>query len=98
MKTRYPNALVIDLLLSDVRRRYTATPEHLLEVVRAQPNGQVIVIDEIQKVPELLSLVHVLIEEKKDWQFVLTGSSARKLKKQGVSTVDLFIDKHCHIW
>lgn len=84
LQKRYPNALVIDLLLSDVRRRFISTPEHLLDVVRAQPNGQVIVIDEIQKVPELLSLVHVLIEEKKGWQFILTGSSARKLKKQGV--------------
>lgn len=81
---RFPDAFIIDLLVSDVRRRYAAYPESLLEVVRAQPPGKVIVIDEIQKVPELLSNVHVLIEEKKDWTFILTGSSARKLKKEGV--------------
>ncbi len=46
--------------------------------------GKTIIIDEIQKVPELLSIVHVLIEEKKKWKFILTGSSARKLQRQGV--------------
>lgn len=40
-----------------------------------------IVIDEIQKVPQLLNEVHRLIE-KKHWTFLLTGSSARKLKKE----------------
>lgn len=83
-RRRFPDALVIDLLASDIRRRYTAHPEYLLEVVRGQPSGSVIVIDEIQKVPELLSNVHVLIEEKREWTFVLTGSSSRKLKKAGV--------------
>jgi len=43
------------------------------------------VIDEVQKVPELLNSVHSLIEEKLGYQFILTGSSARKLKKQGVN-------------
>ena len=79
--SQHPNALLINLLLSDVRRRYSTHPEQLLDVVRAQPRGQTIIIDEIQKVPDLLSLVHVLIEEKQEWQFILTGSSARKLKR-----------------
>lgn len=83
-RSRFPNALIIDLLVSDVRRRFEAHPENLLEIVRSQPEGKVIVIDEIQKVPELLSNVHVLIEEKKGWIFVLTGSSSRKLKRAGV--------------
>ncbi len=81
---RHPNALVINLLFPTVRRQYLARPEYLLEVVRAVANGGVIVLDEIQKVPELLSLVHVLIEEKCGWQFILTGSSSRKLKREGV--------------
>src|SRR5690606_22622792 len=41
--------------------------------------------DEVQKVPELLNVVHSLIEEKLGYQFILTGSSARKLKKEGVN-------------
>ncbi len=43
-----------------------------------------IVTDEIQRIPELLSVVHELIEMKRGWQFILTGSSARKLKRSGV--------------
>ena len=42
-------------------------------------------IDEIQKVPDLLDIVHSMIEEKKGYQFIMTGSSARKLRKQGVN-------------
>ncbi len=80
----YPDALIIDLLNPAVQRMYAAHPERLLDVVRAEPIGKVILIDEIQKVPDLLSIVHILIEEKKQWLFVLTGSSARKLKRQGV--------------
>ncbi len=92
----YPDALVIDLLVSDTRNRYTAHPENLLDVVRAQPEGKVIVIDEIQKVPQLLSNIHVLIEEKKEWMFVLTGSSARKLKKEGVDFLGVGLSKKCY--
>ena len=43
----------------------------------------VIIVDEVQKVPELLDAVHMLIEEKQGQQFILTGSSARKLKRSG---------------
>ena len=43
-----------------------------------------IVIDEVQRVPDLLSAVHALIEEQRGWRFVLAGSSARKLRRSGV--------------
>ena len=46
-----------------------------------------VVIDQIQKIPTLLNQVHRLIEEKK-FKFVLTGSSARKLRRQGVNLLD----------
>lgn len=84
VQKRHPDALVIDLRLPDLRRQYAISPERLLEVVRAEPDGKTIIIDEIQKIPELLSLVHILIEEKRGWQFIMTGSSARKLKRAGV--------------
>src|SRR3990167_3357049 len=84
MADRHPKALYINLLLARTRREFLARPTILLQMVRAQPNGTVIVIDEIQKVPELLALVHVLIEEHRDWKFILTGSSSRKLKRDGV--------------
>lgn len=84
LKNRYPNALWIDLLDLDQLRIFSASPERLKEVVQAHPSQKVVVIDEVQKIPDILSVVHSLIEEKRDLQFVLTGSSARKLRRAGV--------------
>lgn len=81
---RHPNALLIDLRLHKERLRFIADPDLLISLVHAQPKGSTIVIDEIQKAPGLLPIIHLLIEEKQDWKFVLTGSNARKLKHQGV--------------
>ena len=53
----------------------------LVEQVRANPSVKVFIVDEIQKVPELLDVVHSLIEEKRGQRFILTGSSARNLKR-----------------
>jgi len=80
----HPDALLIDLRIAEVRYRLTANPDQLAQLVEAQPDGATIIIDEIQKIPELLSIVHMLIEKKRNWKFILTGSSARKLKRQGV--------------
>ncbi len=84
LKEQYSNALWIDLLNLDVLRTYLAAPERLRAVVAPLPDNSVIVIDEVQKIPEILSEVHALIEEKRGLQFILTGSSARKLKRVGV--------------
>ncbi|MBI5180916.1 MAG: ATP-binding protein, partial [Nitrospirae bacterium] len=84
IKDLFPDAIYVDLLLPDVYRSYLARPERLQELVLANIDEKVIVIDEIQKVPQLLEVVHSLMEKKKGRQFVLTGSSARKLKKTGV--------------
>jgi len=80
----YRESLRIDLLEPDTLRRFRARPERIREVVHAQPRGKVIIIDEVQRVPELLSAVHALIEEKRGWIFALTGSSSRKLKQSGI--------------
>ncbi len=85
MRRAFPDALYLDLLLPDVFRNYTAWPERLREAVHAQRDKKVVVIDEIQKAPQLLEVVHSLIEEKMGLQFILTGSSARKLRKAGVN-------------
>lgn len=81
---RHPNALLIDLRLHKERLRFTLDPDQLKSIVHAQPEGTIIIIDEIQKVPNLLPVVHILIEEKRGWKFILTGSNARKLKRDGV--------------
>src|SRR3989344_2372929 len=84
VKQNYPKAVIIDLLEPDTYRQYKSFPERFREVVTALSNQSIFVIDEIQKAPSLLSLIHALIEENKQWKFILTGSSARKLKREGV--------------
>lgn len=74
----------IDLLAPEVYRSYAARPERLRDIAEAQEPGSTIVIDEIQKLPELLDVVHQLMELHAGWRFVMTGSSARKLKRSGV--------------
>ena len=81
LKRQYKDALYIDLLSPELFRRYAAKPERLREAVEGNPDKQIIIIDEIQKVPNLLDIVHQLIEEKKELKFILTGSSSRKLKR-----------------
>lgn len=82
---QYPDALRIDLLNPGILRLYAAQPERLIEVVAANARKKHIIIDEIQKLPDLLEVVHLLIERKTGQQFILTGSSARKLRRQGVN-------------
>ena len=85
LRAKFPDALWIDLNDPEVHRTYQARPERLLDRVRAEPDGCVVVVDEVQRVPELLSAVHLLIEERQRTRFVLTGSSARKLRRTGVN-------------
>jgi predicted AAA+ superfamily ATPase len=79
-----PDALVVDLLQPDVVRELTARPERLRDIVGGAGERSSIIIDEVQRVPELLNVVHALIESKDRRRFVLTGSSARKLRRGGV--------------
>lgn len=75
-------AFIIDLLRSDLYLRLSANPSELEEMISGElGNRSLIVIDEIQKIPLLLNEVHRLIEEK-HYRFLLTGSSARRLKTQ----------------
>ncbi|MBI4230792.1 MAG: ATP-binding protein [Planctomycetes bacterium] len=83
LRSRFPDSTVVDLLAPDAQRRLAARPEALAETVRAAPSDKPFIIDEIQKVPELLDVVHLLIEERRGRRFILTGSSARKLKRGG---------------
>lgn len=78
------NALAVNLLEPDVFRRFAARPEILRDLVRARKGPVEVVIDEVQKVPGILDAVHQLMEEDRGRRFILTGSSARKLKRGGV--------------
>jgi len=84
VKQYFGNALYIDLLAPEVYRSYSARPERLRQIIEAQLSIDTIVIDEIQKIPRLLDVVHQLMEQHRDWRFILTGSSARQLKRSGV--------------
>jgi predicted AAA+ superfamily ATPase len=83
VRASFPDALYIDLLQPDVFRLLLARPERLREMVRGNPGRTTIVLDEVQKVPQLLDVVHALMEEDRRRRFVLTGSSGRKLKRTG---------------
>lgn len=76
-----PGACVFDLLSGDTFRRLARNPGYMEETcVGTAP----VVIDEIQKMPSLLDEVHRLIESR-GMRFLLTGSSARKLRRGGVN-------------
>jgi predicted AAA+ superfamily ATPase len=77
-------ATLIDLLQGDIALRLAARPETIEEIVTNATHPDLVVIDEIQKLPHLLDEVHRLIETKKV-RFLLTGSSARKLKARGTN-------------
>ena len=72
----------IDLLRLDVRNQLLDAPDSLESMI--PPNTEWVIIDEVQKIPELLDVVHRLIEDK-GIKFGLTGSSARKLKHGGAN-------------
>ncbi len=84
VKHVYPSAHRIDLLDPEAFRIYASRPERLGEIAGVHLGKRIIIIDEVQKAPGLLSMVHKLIEEERSIQFILTGSSARKLKRTGV--------------
>jgi len=78
------SAMVIDLLNSRFYLRLLDSPYDLESIINSRDKNEIIVIDEIQRVPELLHEVHRLIENEKI-TFLLTGSSARKLRRGKVN-------------
>ena len=83
LKEKFPEALFFDLLHDKTYTSLLANPSRLGDLIPSDYSGWII-IDEIQKAPALLDEVHRLIESRK-LRFILTGSSARKLRRQGVN-------------
>ncbi len=75
---------VVNLLREDLYQRILANPIVFSGQLEMAKSGEWIFVDEIQRIPSLLNEVHRLIEEKK-LKFILTGSSARKLKRGGAN-------------
>jgi predicted AAA+ superfamily ATPase len=84
LKANLKGAHFINLLDEAKYQSYLGDIELFKREVTARPQGQTVVIDEVQRLPELLNYVHDLIESQRR-HFVLTGSSARKLKRKGVN-------------
>ena len=92
---QFPDALFFDLLDYQTYTQLLAAPQRLGDQIPQGYKGWV-VVDEIQRVPELLNEVHRLIEFRR-LRFVLTGSSARKLRQRGVNLLaGRALTRHLH--
>ncbi|RJR17457.1 MAG: ATP-binding protein [Desulfobacteraceae bacterium] len=83
LRRRFPGSICYDFLRSDLFLDFTKNPSLLRERLLAREDRELndpVVLDEVQKVPQILDEVHWLIENK-GIRFVLCGSSARKLKR-----------------
>lgn len=87
LKLTFPEATYYDLLKSELYFQFLKEPhlfrQEVLSIESEKPNPTIIV-DEVQKIPALLDNIHWMIENTTA-QFILCGSSARKLKKEGVN-------------
>ncbi|MCP5105689.1 MAG: ATP-binding protein [bacterium] len=86
LKTKFPpgKTLYYDLLKNEIYRKLLARPEIFRnEVIAALKTKDLshIIIDEVQKIPQLLDEVHSLVESDVSCSFILSGSSSRKLKR-----------------
>lgn len=97
--TQFPDAIVFDLLDDAVYRRLLADPGRIAERIPKSYEG-IVVLDEVQRVPALLNEIHRLIEgraKKQRLRFVMTGSSARKLRQKGTNLLaGRALVKHMH--
>jgi len=84
LKALHPEALYFDLLLFDVYERLQRNQEILRETVLALDPKTPVIIDEIQRIPTLLNEIHWLIANK-NTQFILSGSSPRKILRSGAN-------------
>mgnify|MGYP003477253987 FL=1 len=86
LQMRYPDAIYYDLLERNTFERLQRNPALLEQELSVLSNDTLVIIDELPLMPILLDQVHRLIV-RKNMRFILTGSSARKLKRQGVNTL-----------
>lgn len=86
LKENYPKSYSIDFLKTDIFQRYMNHPYLLREEILASKESLIkepIILDEVQKIPTLLDEVHWMMENIENIQFILCGSSVRKLKQSG---------------
>jgi len=83
LKQQFPNAFWVDLLDFDFYFSLNQKPSGLRDIIRAQ-KSKLVVIDEVQKIPLLMDEIHWLIENL-GYRFIMSGSSARKLRRGNVN-------------
>ena len=77
--------LVVNLADEAVFLAHAKDPGRLRRELEASSRPGLVLIDEIQRIPSLLNTIQALIDEGRGWRFLLTGSSARKLKRGGAN-------------
>ena len=83
VKSKFTKAVYLDLLEAEIFNDLLVNPQRLGNFIPKDFNDWII-IDEVQRIPELLNEVHRLIEKNK-YKFILTGSSARKIRRKGIN-------------
>src|SRR4030042_5315558 len=83
VKETFPESIYLDMLEAEIFNDLLANPQRL-ENFRPKDFNNWVIVDEIQRIPELLNEVHRLIEKNRN-KFILTGSSARKIRRKGVN-------------
>ena len=87
LKDRFPQSLVFDFLKTDLFMEFSKRPALLREQLLAKDEKVLqhpVILDEVQKIPQILDEVHWLIENR-GLNFILCGSSARKLQRGGAN-------------
>jgi predicted AAA+ superfamily ATPase len=84
VRQAFPKARRIDLLEESLYQSYLANVGLFADELRSVTPGSVVCVDEVQRLPQLLNEVHRFIEERR-LRFILCGSSARKLKREGTN-------------
>lgn len=82
LKSLFPEAQYVDLLLNDVYMRFRSNPRQLREMITAREEPGLVIVDEIQRIPELLNEIHWLMTNT-NARFIMSGSSPRKIVRQG---------------
>ena len=84
LRSMFPDAHVFDLLSEETYQRLLSNPGQFADELRAISTDRWVIVDEVQRLPDLLNEVHRFMEEK-GVNFVLCGSSVRKLRRAGVN-------------
>jgi len=82
LKALFPESIYFDLLLSNEYDRFIRNPALLREILLASGSTEIVIIDEIQRIPALLNEIHWLIVNNNS-RFILSGSSPRNILRTG---------------